>query len=55
MKLDAAQHFAWLILRRVKAGGIARHDDHYLEHGRPVGSYACLVGAAGFEPATPRL
>ncbi|MFN2495175.1 MAG: hypothetical protein ABR608_04605 [Pseudonocardiaceae bacterium] len=37
MRLGVPDHFAWLGLRRVKAGGVAKAGSAYVEHGRPLG------------------
>ncbi|MGH3939544.1 MAG: hypothetical protein ACRDTG_13120 [Pseudonocardiaceae bacterium] len=39
MKLTGPDHFAWMALRRVRHGGLARRDGHYYNQGIPVGGW----------------
>lgn len=37
--LAGADLYAWMALRRVSGGGVAKLGDHYLDRGRPTPGY----------------
>lgn len=36
MRLGAAEHIRWLVLRRVNAGGVAKSGNGWVRHGTPL-------------------